>query len=115
MLITDDPESLNSILKYIDATIVLHNMLIEFGDDDNLPWRVDEDTLSDIDDPVNRIPEREVLDAPVPVGSDPGTRREQLKNLVRDYWTRGYGEDTFDFSDVSVGGGSWSSFAELSD
>ena len=32
MKITNDPESLNSILKYIDATVVLHNMLIEFGD-----------------------------------------------------------------------------------
>ncbi|KAL3773449.1 hypothetical protein ACHAWO_011629 [Cyclotella atomus] len=74
MKITNDPESLNSILRYIDTTVVLHNMLIEFGDDEDedCPWRVDEDALSDIDDPANRIPERAVLDAPVPVGSGPG-------------------------------------------
>jgi hypothetical protein len=80
MKITNDPESLNSILKYIDTTVVLHNMLIEFGNDyEDCPGRVDEDALSDIDDPQNRIPEWVVLDAPVPVGSGPGTRRDQLK------------------------------------
>ncbi|KAL7501741.1 LOW QUALITY PROTEIN: hypothetical protein ACHAXN_000009, partial [Cyclotella atomus] len=83
MTITNDPKSLDSILKYIDATVVLHNMLIKFGDDDDkdCPWRLDEDALSDIDDPQNRIPERAVLDAPFPVGSGPGTRRDQLRNL----------------------------------
>ncbi|KAL3783503.1 hypothetical protein ACHAWO_009721 [Cyclotella atomus] len=60
MTITNDPKSLDSILKYIDATVVLHNMLIKFGDDDDkdCPWRLDEDALSDIDDPQNHIPER---------------------------------------------------------
>lgn len=109
MNITNDPESLNNILRNIDATVVLHNMLIEFGDDDDedCPWRVDGDALSDIDDPVNRIPERAVLDAPIPVGSVPGTRREQLKNLVRDYWAWDTGSVEFNYDE-----GSWSSFAE---
>jgi hypothetical protein len=120
MTITNDPKSLDSILKYIDATVVLHNMLIKFGDDDDKdrPWRLDEDALSDIDDPQNRIPERAVLDAPFPVGSGPGTRRDQLRNSVRDYWAWDNGSDEFDYEssiDVSIGEGSWSSFADDSD
>ena len=40
MKITDNPESKIKLLKYIDATVVLHNMMIEFGedDDDRNPW-----------------------------------------------------------------------------
>jgi hypothetical protein len=71
--------------------------------------------LSDIDDPQNRIPERAVLDAPIPVGSGPGARRDQLRNLVRDYWAWDNGSDEIDYEssiDVSIGEGSWSSFAD---
>jgi hypothetical protein len=74
--------------------------------------------LSDIDDPQNRIPERAVLDAPIPVGSGPGTRRDRLRNLVRDYWAWDNGSDEFDNAnlfDVSIGEGSWSSFADNSE
>ena len=60
MKITNEPKGLTSNLRYIDATVVLHNMLIKFGDDNDkdCPWRLYEDALSDIDDPQNRIPER---------------------------------------------------------
>ena len=98
-------------------------MLIEFGDDSNesLPWRVDEDTLSDIDDPQNRIPERNMLDAAVPTGSLPGTRRDQLKDFVVDYFARGVNrvrgwdsiasDDSIEcFSDFSSCDGDWSSY-----
>jgi len=42
MLITNKKESLEKVLEYIDATIVLHNMLIEMGcdDDENIAWDV---------------------------------------------------------------------------
>ena len=66
-------------MKYIDASIVLHNMLIELGEDTEF----DGDTLSDIDD-ARRIPEERVLDLPVPNGAPKGTRQDQLKNLVRE-------------------------------
>ena len=36
MLIKDESESLNGILWYIDATVVLHNMLIEFAFEDEM-------------------------------------------------------------------------------
>ncbi|KAL7520303.1 hypothetical protein ACHAWX_005032 [Stephanocyclus meneghinianus] len=91
MLITDEKESLERILKYIDATIVLHNMLIDFGgeDENDAPWDVDNKELSDLDD-ATRIPERNFLDFPVPVGSLPGTRGEQLKNMVWEKFTKKY-------------------------
>jgi hypothetical protein len=41
MKITHEPKSLNSILRYIDATAVLHNMLIKFGDDNDKDCRED--------------------------------------------------------------------------
>jgi hypothetical protein len=87
MLITNDKETLARIIRYIDATIVLHNMLIDFGDDvdSENPWSCEEDDLSDIDD-ASRLPERNMLDLPIPAGSLPGTRRERLKDYVRDYY-----------------------------
>ena len=87
MLITNQKESLKRILRYIEASVVLHNMLIEFGDGDEtngiVPWDIEEETLSDIGD-VTRIPERDVLDLPLPMGSQSGQRREQLANYVRE-------------------------------
>ena len=58
-------------------------MIIDFGGKDEIyaPWDIDDEDLSDLDDKAC-IPERNALDFPIPVGSLPGTRREQLKNLV---------------------------------
>ena len=87
MQITNNPESLKRILCYIDATVVLHNMLIEFegGDMNDELWNIEEETLSDIGD-VTRVPERDCLDLPLPPGSLPGTRREQLKQYINKTW-----------------------------
>jgi hypothetical protein len=89
MEISNDPESLKRILRYIDATVVLHNMLIKFGDDadEDNPWDCDDDDMSEID---AQMPERVALGLPVPQGSPTGTRRDQLKRLVNDYWVRTY-------------------------
>eukprot|EP00956_Cyclotella_meneghiniana_P042764 scaffold249313_cov74-Cyclotella_meneghiniana.AAC.1 len=100
MEITDEPESKEKLLKYIDATVDLHNMLIEFGEDDddnnNNPWSTDDDDMSDID---HQVSERSVLDAAVPVGSDPGARREQLKGYLTEYCFREYRDLDSDLSD----------------
>jgi hypothetical protein len=83
MLITNEKESLEKILEYIDATIVLHNMLIDMGfdDDENVAWDVDDESLTAIDD-ENRIPEWSVLDMVLPGGALPGARRDQLFEFV---------------------------------
>eukprot|EP00956_Cyclotella_meneghiniana_P036676 scaffold128921_cov50-Cyclotella_meneghiniana.AAC.1 len=98
MEITDDPKCKERILKYIDATVVLHNMLIEFGEDEDVenPWSIDDDDMSDID---QQVPERSVLDSAVPIGSDPGARREQLKQYLTEYCFREYRDLDSDLSD----------------
>ena len=75
MLITNETESLEKVLQYINATIVLHNLLIEMGGDvdENAAWDVDDECLTAIDN-ADRIPERSVLDMALPGGSLPGAR-----------------------------------------
>jgi hypothetical protein len=75
MIITNEKESLEHVLKYIDATIVLHNMLIDMGsaDDENAPWDVEDEVLMEIDDD-DRIPERSALDDALPGGLLPCAR-----------------------------------------
>eukprot|EP00804_Cyclotella_cryptica_P013933 CCRYP_002435-RA/>CCRYP_002435-RA protein AED:0.10 eAED:0.10 QI:0/0/0/1/0/0/2/0/314 len=79
MQITNKKESLEKVVEYIDATIVLHNMLTAMGcdDDKNIAWDVYDKSLTAIDD-ENRIPERSVLDMALPGGALPGARQEQL-------------------------------------
>ena len=70
MKITDDPESLECTLKMIDATIVLHNMLIDFHwvETRNAAWDASVVTeLMALDD-ADRILETIVLDTPIPIG-----------------------------------------------
>ena len=105
MCITNDKTSLARILRYVDATIVLHNMIIEFGEElsENDPWNVYE-TLSDIDD-AGRVPERDVLDLPLPAGALPATRREQLKNYVREHFVPSFNYRRRNSSSSSDDGG----------
>ena len=89
MRITNNPISLKKILKYVSATVVLHNMIIEIAEDDNddesLPWDINDEEISEIGD-TTRVPERDLLDYPVPTGSLPGTRRKQLMNYIYQTW-----------------------------
>ena len=89
MIITNEKESLEHILKYIDATIVLHNMLIDMGsaDDENAPWDVEDEVLTAIDED-DRIPERSALDDALPGGSLPHARRDQLLAYIRETFVR---------------------------
>ena len=84
MEITDNPESKRKLLQYIDATVVLHNMLIEFGEDDDErnPWTTEDDDMSEIDE---QVPEKTVLDSAVPDGSELGAQREQLRDHLNQY------------------------------
>eukprot|EP00804_Cyclotella_cryptica_P007960 CCRYP_015992-RA/>CCRYP_015992-RA protein AED:0.08 eAED:0.08 QI:0/-1/0/1/-1/1/1/0/151 len=70
MLIANEKESLEKGLRYSDATIVLHNMLIDMGcdDDENVAWDVDKEGLIEIDN-YDMIPERSLLHNALPGGS----------------------------------------------
>jgi hypothetical protein len=82
MKLTDKKESLENILRAIDAMVVFHNIMMDFNDSE-LPDDVnldDASTITDIDDP-DRVPrphERLVLDMALADDDQPGTRREQL-------------------------------------
>ena len=92
MFLTDDPESMEKILKAIDATIVFHNIMMKFNKDE-LPGDVDLDAASiitAIDDP-DRVPlpeERIVLDEAIADGAATDTRRTQLLRYVREFYVR---------------------------
>ena len=90
MMITNNPKSLKRILKYIDATIVLHNILIDLGEEmeEDDEWNRNDD-LSDIDDPL-MIPESYVLGLPIPGGAPKDTRREQLKDFIVETYVPSY-------------------------
>ncbi|KAG7343879.1 DDE superfamily endonuclease [Nitzschia inconspicua] len=47
--ITEDVGSIVTILRVVDATVVLHNMLIEFGEEEQEDW-INFDEFSDIDE-----------------------------------------------------------------
>ena len=60
MKVTDDPKSMRRILRLIDATVILHNMLIEFHKEEDEDW-IDNDnvlvhyeSLSEPTDELNR-------------------------------------------------------------
>jgi hypothetical protein len=112
MKITNDKKSLRRILRYIDATIVLHNMLIDWNEAENKNVAWDESVVTDLTsiDDANRAPvlaEREVLDLPIPQGGQNDLRREQLMRYICEtYVTR------YDFSplpeEILLGDGDWS-------
>ena len=104
MLITNNPDSLKRILMYIDATVVLHNMLIEFGDDsdDGVAWDVEDEELTRLDD-AERVPTESGLSSSIPEWASKGTRREQLKNYICERYVPSFNvRPMVDIDDTSV-------------
>ena len=99
--ITNKKKSLKDILHLIDCAVILHNMLIEFGDGQDDEGLEDEwltqffqtEVLSDIDDPnrgdpdVERVvsPEEATMNSQLPIESEKDARRTQLKNYIREH------------------------------
>ncbi len=71
------------ILMYIDAAIVLHNILIELKDNVCSEWDCDDDvTVIDNPNSVEKIPEEQQLFECVPAGAPKGWRRDELKDYI---------------------------------
>jgi hypothetical protein len=84
-----DKKSLKDILKYIHCTVILHNLLIEFGDMHMESWAREEDRLSDIANPDRApsdemIQEERMLYSRVPTNAPKDWRRETLKQYLRE-------------------------------
>lgn len=82
-VITETPSQTRSLLHLIDATVILHNMLIRQGD---TPKNIEEDwdnksEATQINDP-NRLPVDDELNIAVPVTAEPGHRRQQLTHYL---------------------------------
>jgi len=84
MKVTDDPKSVKLILRLIDATVILHNMLIEFGEEEKEEW-IDYDDFSDYDDEL-RAPFRndDVLNKSIAASAPKDTRRKQLLGYLKE-------------------------------
>ena len=96
MRITPDDKSLKKILRLIKATIVLHNILIHFGDDNIDEEWIDYDDFSDLDD-WERAPyeQGDVLNAPIPSYGRKDERHQQLLRYFEEHcWLRRRNNDT---------------------
>jgi DDE superfamily endonuclease len=76
--ITKSKSSLKKILKLLEAIIVVHNVLIELGEEEKAEW-IDTDDFSDLDD-AERAPyqEGDALNQAIPVGAPKDERQTRL-------------------------------------
>ena len=80
--ISKDVAHARSLLRYIDATIILHNMLVLHGDAElEDGWDDPEDDATAIDD-FESLPEDDELNLPVPPDAPPDARRLQLTHYL---------------------------------
>jgi DDE superfamily endonuclease len=86
LVITEDKRSLVRILQLIDATIILHNMLIDFGEEDVEAW-IDYDDFSDLDD-AQRAPyeDGDELNTEIPNWMPKDTRRTRLLHYFKEFF-----------------------------
>jgi hypothetical protein len=85
--VTDNVKSLKTILCVIEATIILHNMLIEFDEEDRKEWLdEDSDETSQMDD-WKRVPyeEDDVLNLGIPQWATKHERRNRLLDYLKEY------------------------------
>jgi hypothetical protein len=69
----------------IDATVILHNILIEWGEEEDTVW-IDFDDFSDLDDAM-RAPyqEGDELNEAIPTWMAKDTRRQRILNYFKEY------------------------------
>ena len=84
-IITDDIKTIRHILQLIDACVILHNLLIEFGEEDKSDW-IDDDDFSDFDD-AERAPnnEHDELNVGIPAWAPKDSRQMRLFYYLKEY------------------------------
>ena len=83
--ITEDRKSLVRILHLLEATVIIHNMLIDIGEEDKEDW-LDLDDFSDIDE-AERAPyeEGDALNSGIPFGAPKDLRRTRLMHYFEEH------------------------------
>jgi DDE superfamily endonuclease len=86
LIITDEKRSLKNILCLLDASVILHNILIAFGEEDKDDW-IDLDDFSDMDDAA-RAPYEEdgELNVAIPAGAPKDAKRSRLLNYFKEFF-----------------------------
>jgi hypothetical protein len=85
-VITEDIKSLKRILHVIDATIILHNMLVHFGEEEPDDW-IDFDDFSDMDEAACApYDEADELNEAVPEWGSKCTRRNQNLQYFNEFF-----------------------------
>lgn len=84
--INESKESIRRILQMLKATVVLHNMLIEFGEEERNEW-LEEDDCSEIDD-AERAPyeDGDALNVAIPDGAPKDERRKRLMYYFEEHF-----------------------------
>ena len=83
-VVTEDVKTLEDILVFLDASILIHNFLVQRGlDDARGDWDEEDDIASMVDD-YNRLPEDDELNQPVPDGVPGDFRRTQLLYFLQE-------------------------------
>ncbi len=84
--ITEDKKSILEILQLLEATILLHNMLIYLGEQDQEDW-IDHDDFSDFDDAERapHLPGDALYDA-IPLGAPKDERRTRLMYYFQEHY-----------------------------
>ena len=85
MKVTDDPKSMHRILRLLDATVILHNMLIVFREEEKKEWldpSMDDSRHGDHHD-LLREPTDE-LNQSIHVSAEKDRRRTQLLNYCKE-------------------------------
>jgi len=78
MKVNEKPSSVRRIVCLINATIILHNMLIEFGEEENTAW-IDEKDFSDLADGERaHYEDGDELNLAIPGWAPKDERRQQL-------------------------------------
>ena len=89
MIVTEESKSPRRILCLVDATVALHNVLMEAKEIEKQEW-IDSDDFSAFDDP-NRSPTVElspldVLNQAVPQGAPKDERRRRLVHCFEEHY-----------------------------
>lgn len=81
--IKEDPKSIKNILDMIDATIIMHNILIELGEEEKREW-IDEDDCSLIGD-AEPYQDGDALNTAIPQGAAQDERRTRLMHYLEEH------------------------------
>jgi hypothetical protein len=86
LLVTEKKQSIREILQYLEATVILHNLLIDLGEAAKKEW-IDDDEFSAMDD-AERAPheDNDPLNQAIPDGAPKDERRTRLMYYFEEHF-----------------------------